>query len=217
MAASFDGFPATAFDFYAQLEANNSKSWWAEHKSQYEELVKAPLIALLGELEPEFGAWSLFRPYRDTRFSKDKTPLKTHQGATVNIEDSVAYYVQVSASGLMVAGGWYSPQGAQVERYRTAVDGPRGAELDRLLSSLKRTWEISGEPLKTRPRGYDLDHPRIELLRNRQLTLAKHYDVEPWISTRKALTRIRSDWRAIRPLVEWLADNVGPGADPARD
>lgn len=211
----FEGFPVTAFDFYAELEANNTKAWWAEHKADYERVVKAPLVALLDELEPEFGSWSMFRPYRDTRFSKDKTPLKIHQGGTVTIEDAVGYYVQVSSAGLMVAGGWYAPQGAQLDRYRLAVDGPRGAELEQMLASMKRTWEIAGEPLKTKPRGYELDHPRIDLLRFRQLTVARHYDIEPWVSTRKAFTKIRNDWRTIRPLLEWLADNVGPGVDPA--
>ena len=213
-AASFTGIPLGAFDFYARLETNNTKAWWQDHKGEYEQLVRDPLRALLTELEGEFGAWSMFRPYRDTRFSKDKTPLKTHQGGTVTIEDSVGYYVQVSAAGLMVAGGWYAPQGRQTERYRHAVDGPRGAELERMLAKLRRTWDIEGDPLKTRPRGFDADHPRIELLRFRQLTVAKHYDVEPWMATTKLLTKVRADWRTITPLLDWLADHVGPAGEP---
>ena len=83
-----------------------------------------------------------------------------------------------------------------------------------MLAKLRRTWEIEGDPLKTRPRGYDTDHPRIELLRFRQLTVARHYDVEPWMATAKLLTKVRSDWRTITPLLDWLADHVGPAGEP---
>ena len=124
----FTGFPAEAFEFYETLAAHNTRAWWADHKGDYERVVKAPLVALLAELEPEFGAGHVYRPYRDTRFSKDKAPLKDHQGAVVMLEDAVAYYVQISATGLMVAGGWYAPVGEQVHRYREAVDGPRGRD-----------------------------------------------------------------------------------------
>ncbi len=211
----FTGIPAEAFEFYEALSANNSREWWQAHKADYEERVRDPLSALLAELEPEFGPGHLFRPYRDTRFSKDKTPIKDHQGAVVNVEDSVGYYVQISGEGLMVAGGWYAPQGQQVARYREAVDGPRGAELVRLVAAAKRRFDVDGQPLKTRPKGYDIDHPRIDLLRNRALTVARRYPVGPAIAGRKAFSAVRADWRAMRPLMEWLADNVGPGTDPA--
>lgn len=213
--SAFAGFPVEAFDFYDALAANNTRAWWSEHKADYERLVRDPLAALLADLEDEFGTPHLFRPYRDSRFSKDKTPIKDHQGGTVEVEDAVAYYVQVSATGLMVGGGWYAPQGQQVHRYREAVDGPRGAELERLVATLGRRYQLDGRPLKTRPRGYDIDNPRIALLRNRALVALRTYPVEPWLDTRKAFTAVRGDWRALRPLVEWLADNVGPAADPA--
>ena len=204
-----------AFEFYDALADHNTREWWAEHKSDYERLIKVPMVALLGELTEEFGQPHVFRPYRDARFSKDKTPIKDHQGGVVKVEDAIAYYVQVSASGLMVAGGWYAPEGAQVARFRESVDGPAGAELERILALLGRTWTIDGRPLKTRPRGYDADHPRIDLLRYRALTVARTYDVEPWMGTRKAFTTVRNRWRAMQPLVEWLADHVGPATDPA--
>jgi uncharacterized protein (TIGR02453 family) len=212
----FEGFPSEAFDFYDALADNNTKPWWNEHKSEYTAFVRDPLLALLDELRSEFGEPHVFRPYRDARFSKDKTPIKDHQGGFVGVEDAMGYYVQVSGGGLMVAGGWYAPEGEQIARYRTSVDGPAGAELERILASMKRTWEIDGRPVKTRPRGYDADHPRIDLLRNRALTVSRHYPVEPWLGTRKAFTTVRNGWRSMRPLVEWLADYVGPANDPGR-
>lgn len=211
----FTGFPIEGFEFYDALGADNTREWWRDHKGEYERYVKAPMLALLTELGAEFGTPHVFRPYRDARFSKDKTPIKDHQGGVIKVEDAIAYYVQVSATGLMVAGGWYAPEGAQVARFRTAVDGAPGAELERILSGLRRSWTIDGRPLKTRPRGYDADHPRIDLLRFRALTASRSYGVEPWMGTRKAFTTVRDRWRAMQPLVEWLADHVGPATDPA--
>ena len=213
---SFTGIPAEAFDFYDALAADNSRTWWQAHKDEYERSVRAPLEQLLAELEPEFGKGHLFRPYRDTRFSKDKTPIKDHQGAFVGLEDAVGYYVQVSASGLMVAGGWYAPQGDQIPRFRAAVEAGHAPSVRSMINKVERQgWEIDGRPLKTRPRGVDPDHPDLDLLRFRSLTAARTYGVEPWMGSRKALTTIRSAWRQLRPLTEWLADTVGPASDPS--
>lgn len=209
----FTGFPAQAFTFYQALTANNTKPWWTEHKGEYETAVRAPLLALVGELEAEFGPARLFRPYRDTRFHKGE-PLKTHQGAVVSIEDAMGYYVQVGADGLFVAGGWYQASGRQLERFRDAVDGPAGATLEALLARLRRSYEVNGDPVATRPRGVPADHPRLELMRMRKVTVAKPHGDADWVHTRKALDAVRRDWRAMRPVLEWLADHVGPATEP---
>ena len=216
VAEAFAGFPAETFEFYEQLSANNTKAWWGDHKADYERVVRTPLLGLLGELAAEFGSAHIFRPHRDARFSKDKTPLKDHQGAVVQVEDAIAYYVQISASGLMVGAGWHSPQGEQLRRYRESVDGPLGGELERTLVALPKRFEVDGRPLVTRPRGYDADNPRIELLRYRMLVGSTTYPAAPWMGTRKALDTVRADWRALQPLVEWLADHVGPAEEPAK-
>lgn len=214
-AGRFTGFPAEAFEFYDALAENNTRPWWSEHKAEYERAVRGPLQALMTELADEFGVGKIYRPYNDTRFAKGKPPIKDHQGAVVELEDSVGYYVQVSATGLMVAGGWYAPMGQQVHRFREAVDGPRGAELERLVAAARRRFDVDGRPLKTKPKGYDAENPRIDLLRFRALTVARTYEAGPELESRTAFTRVRGDWRAMRPLLEWLADNVGPGSDPA--
>lgn len=214
--ARFDGFPVQAFELYEQLADNNTRTWWAAHKADYQLFVRGPMENLVGELADEFGTANIFRPYRDARFSTDKTPIKDHQGAFVGVEDAIGYYLQLSAAGLMVAGGWYAPQGEQIARYRQSVEGPAGAELERIVATMRRSWEVDGRQLKTRPRGVDPDHPRLDLLRNRALTVARHYPVEPWLGTRKALSTVRSSWRSMRPLVEWLGDYVGPADDPGR-
>ena len=212
---TFTGIPPAAFDFFDELAADNTKSWWTAHRAVYDEAVRRPIVDLLAELEDEFGAAHVFRPHRDVRFAKDKTPYKDHQGGFVGVEDAIGYYLQVSSAGLLVAGGWYSPQGRQIDRYRGVVDGPAGGELERLVARFARSpYTVDGRPLKTHPRGWPADHPRIELLRMRALTLSRTYPPAEWMATREALTRVRKDWRAIRPLVEWLGDHVGPGEDP---
>lgn len=218
MTASFAGFSPAALDFYEQLQVHNTRAWWAEHKGEYERELRDPMKAMLAALEDEFGAARIFRPNRDVRFSKDKAPYKTHIGAIAQIEDAVGYYVQVSAEGLMVAGGWYSPLGPQIGRFRSAIDTPAVAELDAGLARLRRkrpAYEVRGAPLKTRPRGVAADHPRLDLLRFTQLIVVREYGTPAWLNSRKTLDAVRKDWRAMAPVVEWLADHVGPGSDPA--
>jgi uncharacterized protein (TIGR02453 family) len=212
----FSGLPAEAFDFYDALAANNTRPWWQEHREEYERDIRAPLEALLAELADEFGSGRLFRPYRDTRFSRDKSPIKDHQGAFVGLEDAVGYYVQVSAGGLMVAGGWHSPEGKQVQRFREAIDSGHATTVRGMLATLaKHGWEVDGQPVKTRPRGVPADHPDLDLMRFRALTVMRSYAPKPWMGTRRTLRTVRDGWRQIRPLTEWLADHVGPATDPA--
>ena len=152
---TFTGFPDEGLVFYEGLEADNSKAYWTQHRDAYESAVRAPFQALLEELSPEFGTPKLFRPYRDVRFSTDKTPYKTHQGAVLRGEDGVlgAWYVQLSADGLMVAGGVWRLESDQVARYRRAVadgvQGPRLAEVVRRLTGAG--YEIGGDRLTRVP------------------------------------------------------------------
>jgi uncharacterized protein (DUF2461 family) len=114
----------------------------------------------------------------------------------------------------MVAGGWYAPSPAQLRRYREAVTEGHGSHVRGLLATLnRRSWHPESDSLKTRPKGYDPDHPDLDLLRFRKLTAERHYPVEPWMGTSKAVTRVRTDWRQLRPLVDWLTDHVGPADD----
>ncbi len=210
-ASEFTGFPAEALDFYDDLEMDNTKAFWTAHKDVYERAVKAPMAALTAALGPEFGEAKVFRPYRDVRFAKDKTPYKTHQGAFVPSGPSTGWYVQVSAPGVRVGVGFYEASSDRLGRIRAAIDDDRtGTELVKILAGLKRRgWELGGDMLKTSPRGYDPDHPRIELLRHKSMTLGKSYGFEPAIHTPDLLTRVRKDWRQARPFVEWVGQYAG--------
>ena len=155
----FAGFGEGAVDFYDGLEADNSKAYWTDHRAVYENDVKAPMLALLAACEAEFGPGKIFRPYRDVRFSNDKTPYKTHCGATAG-----PYYVHIGPDGLMAAGGYYMMAPDQVARFRTAVDDDRrGDDLVKRLAAVEAEGvTIAGEQLKTRPRGVDPEHPRLD-------------------------------------------------------
>src|SRR3954462_8755354 len=171
VSASFDGFPVAALDFYDDLKVDNTKAFWEKHKAVYDEAVKAPMTALCAALEPEFGTAKIFRPYRDVRFAKDKTPYKAHQGAFVRVGEATGWYVEVSPRGVRTGAGFYEASSARLAAFRVAVAHDRfGPELERHLARLeKQGFEIGGDRLKTTPRGYAADHPRIELLRHRSL------------------------------------------------
>jgi uncharacterized protein (TIGR02453 family) len=210
---SFGGFPEEALDFYEGLEADNSRTYWQRHKDGYEHGVRAPMQALLDALEPEFGPGRIFRPNRDVRFSADKSPYKTHCGAVLSRQRGQAGgYVEISAAGLLVAGGYYSTESDQVERYRRAVDQDvPGRRLERIVARLRADgYQIAGQQLKTAPRGYPRDHPRADLLRHRSLYAHRSWKPEPWLHTAAVLDAVRDGWRAFTPLNDWLADQVGP-------
>jgi uncharacterized protein (TIGR02453 family) len=205
--ASFSGFPVSALDFYDDLEVENTRPFWEAHKATYAESVRGPMTALCGELEAEFGEAKVFRPYRDVRFAKDKTPYKTHQGAFVSAGPATGWYVELSARGTRVGAGCYDAGGPHLAALREGMaDDRTGPELEAILAELTTAgFEVGGERLKTSPRGYAADHPRIELLRHKQVLASRSYGFEADAIGPGLLDRVRGDWRRLRPLVEWLS------------
>jgi uncharacterized protein (TIGR02453 family) len=205
----FKGWPEEAVDFYDGLEEDNSKAYWQLHKEIYESAVKGPMEDLLIELAGEFGAGRIFRPYRDVRFSADKSPYKTAIAATLGD----AGYIQLSAAGLAAGIGMYVMEADQLQRYRQAVDSEStGADLVQLVATARRSGiEITAhERLKTTPKGYTKDHPRLDLLCLKGLIAWKQWPVEPWLATSKAKSRVVELLRRSQPLKEWLDRHVGP-------
>jgi len=211
---AFDGFPAEAFVFYQRLEADNSREFWQAHRSDYERYVLAPVRSLAAELEPEFGSVTVYRPQRDTRFSADKSPYKTYQGAFAQRVPGLGFYLQISAAGMQASGGFHSHSSDQVARYREAVDADRsGAMLADVMATLAgEGFVIGGDRLKTMPRGVPADHPRADLMRHRSLTASRDWPTESVTGTRDAFCLIEQTWRQLVPLCDWLGEHVGPGA-----
>ena len=205
---AFNGWPERALDFYDGLAADNSKAYWTEHKAVYEETILHPMTELTEELAEEFGEPKIFRPYRDVRFSRDKSPYKTHIGAVIGGTG----YIQLSAEGLGAGAGFWQLATDDLARYREAVagDGP-GAELERVIAEIEKAdVTVHGhDALKSAPRGYPADHPRIALLRYKGLTTWKQWPVEPWLETAAAKDRLVSFFRTSQPLCTWLTDHVG--------
>lgn len=198
----FRGWPIEAIEFYEGLAADNSKVYWQDHKDVYQTSVRAPMEELLVELAPEFGTGKLFRPYRDVRFSADKSPYKTNCAATLGRN-----YVSLSADGLSAGGGLYLPDPAALARYRTAVDREKsGAELADIVAGLHRQGyrTVAHAVLKTAPKGVDKGHPRIELLRHKGIAFMIDWPPAAWLGTAKAKDRIVAAFRAGGPLIAWL-------------
>lgn len=217
--STFSGFPAEATEFFADLELDNSREFWLANKPVFERSVKAPMRALLDALDPDPGAFHVFRPNRDVRFSPDKSPYKVQHGAAATTPGGTVLYVHVSADGLFMASGCYMLARDQVARLREAIaDDEAGPRLETLLKAVERKGlEIGGgaEPaLKTAPRGYPKDHPRIALLRLKGL-VAHETIVDPEIvETAAALGRVRASWKAAAPMRAWLEEHVGPSTLP---
>jgi uncharacterized protein (TIGR02453 family) len=208
VSSAFFGWPQAALDFYAGLEADNTKTYWTAHRAVYDEDVLAPMQALLAELEPEFGAGKVFRPYRDVRFSADKSPYKIEIGASLG--DSG--YIRLAAGGLAIGAGCHMMSPQQLAAYRTAVaDEAMGDELEAAIEDLA-AHDIGvtvQERLKTLPRGFGPDAAHPDLLRNKDIAAWKSWPVEPWLHTAEASERVADALRASRPLTDWLAAHVG--------
>ncbi len=219
----FRGFPPDLFTFFEELEKDNSKSFWNAHKPVWEEQVRAPMRALLDELAEEFGQLRMFRPNRDVRFSKDKSPYKLWVGATSESRavGGTGYYIQVSATRLTTGFGTMLMARDQLERFRAAIDDEQSGrafeELQQMLAagSLPITSGIE-PPLKTGPRGYPSGHPRTEFLRWKGAAVVQEYDRAAWMHSSEALARIRTVWRGAAPLKAWLDAHVGASETPVR-
>jgi uncharacterized protein (TIGR02453 family) len=210
---TFTGWPSEAFDFFSDLEANNNRPWFQAHRDVYDRAVREPFEDLIDAVADEFGELRMFRPNRDTRFSKDKSPYKTAAAAMTSHGDGASRYVQVSAEGLFVGAGSYHLATDQLQRWRDALaDDRSGRAIVDLTDALTAGgYDIAAaESLKTAPRGWDKDHPRIELARMKGLVMARMFPRAKWQSTPKALDRIRTVWHDAAPLCAWLDDHVGP-------
>lgn len=204
---AFKGWPDEALEFYEGLEADNSKVYWQAHKPVYDRHVKAPMDELLAELADEFGEGKIFRPYRDVRFSADKRPYKTNCAARLG-----QGYVSFALDGLSVGSGLYMPDADQLQRFRGAVAADAtGEQLVKIVEKLHADGyqTMALNVLKTAPKGFPKDHPRIELLRHKGIAMMRTWPIGEWLATEKAKEKVVKTLRAAVPLNEWLAANVG--------
>jgi uncharacterized protein (TIGR02453 family) len=227
--APFRGFPDARGDFFLSLALQNDRDWFNAHRAEYQEGWAEPMAALLEQVRDGLrGAYGkrgpgqpkVFRINRDVRFSKDKTPYKTHVAGWIPLETGqaaspgatpAAIYLHVGVDERMAGSGCWMLEPDALKRFRAALlDPKRGAALERLLKPLAAAGFTisSAESLVRVPAGVDPDHPRADLLRKKGLVVAPA-DVPKKLLTRPALVGwLVEQARAAAPVVGWLADHV---------
>ena len=198
-------FPTEAARFFEQLAADNTKVFWTANKATYDEKVRAPMLELTDALAKTYGPFKIFRPNRDIRFAKDKSPYKTNIAASAETEGGASVYVSFSADGLYAGTGYYYFAKDQLGRYRDAVAADAaGAALQKLVTAArKKGYEVHGESLKIAPRGYPKDHVRVDLLRHSGLYVGTYIDGA-------TVAKVKAGLKSGEPVARWLDEYVGP-------
>jgi uncharacterized protein (TIGR02453 family) len=199
--AEFAGFPREATGFFQKLARNNNREWFLAHKETYERACRDPLTALVTELDP-MGPCRITRINRDMRFARDGRPYKTHISAGVR-----SSYISLSSEGLWVGTGLYRPEPPMLRTLRAAIADSKSGPL---LATIVRTLQRKGydidthESLNAAPRGYAADHPRIELLKMKDIYAGRLVKPGSILSSRKALAAVKGTISDVAPLADWL-------------
>ena len=203
-------WPPDALEFLRELEAHNDRDWFKANRARYDADLVAPATALAAQLR-HLGAPHFFRPYNDPRFHM-RPPIKEQLGVAIGYGGAGGFYVELSLDGVFVAAGIHAPAPDQLDRFRRAMDdGRRAAGFERAVKTAGRAGlELAAPALKRAPRGYPPDHPRIDLLRLKELTVHRRHELAPWLHEARCSEVVRTQLEAARPLVAWLAEHVGP-------
>jgi uncharacterized protein (TIGR02453 family) len=220
MLAPFMGFGPGAIDWFRGIEADNSKDHFDRTRPLWEGQVREPLERLLEELGEELGgSVKLFRPHRDVRFSRNKAPYKTSSYGVLRVPGGESgLYVSISARGLRTGSGYWRMARDQLARFREAVAGPDGAALDAAVARMQASGvELWGEALKGAPRGIPKDHPRVHLLRMKDLLAGDALGPEDTLDGRRPKQVARSLWDRSREVMGWMDLHVGASDLPEAD
>jgi uncharacterized protein (TIGR02453 family) len=226
---SFDGFPEAGLDFLRKLRRHNSRDWFVERKQLYEEQVRLPMLQLVADLTSEMWAYApdhtveparaVYRINRDTRFSDDKSPYKTHVAAIfphrrLSKNSGASFYFSVAPDRIEVAAGIYTPESSELRRIRQRLltEYRRLDEIVRAIETSQPVGRLQGEKLKRAPRGFPADHPAEELLRRK----AFYYDVKlspDGAGSRRLFAELSTHCRLFAPLVRFLDECLVPKTD----
>lgn len=205
MSEGFNGFPREGIEFFRNLARNNNRDWFQAHKDVYERACREPLKALIGELDP-LGTPHISRINRDMRFVRDGGPYRTHIASGVQ-----RTYISLTADGLYIGTGMYKPEPAVLQKFRAAIDADKsGRELAKIVSTIRRKGYTVGthEMLNSAPRGYSFDHPRIDLLRMKDIHAGRTIEPGVVLGSRKAVAAVKKVMADVQPLGDWLAKYV---------
>ena len=213
------------FRFFEQLGKNNNREWFEQHKPEFKALeakVKQFGEALKDQLNQHdsIDRFKLFRVYRDVRFSKDKTPYKTHFGMAwhrTKPEYRGGYYLHLKPNDIFLACGFWDPNPADLKRIRQEIDMDADEYRDIINEpNFKRIWgELQGDAVKTAPKGYAKDHPNIDLLRHKQHIFMVRY-TEKDVAAEDFLDRLDAALQAVRPFVDYMSAVLTTNADGER-
>lgn len=220
----FSGFSPELFKFFDQLSRNNNREWFAKNKPRYEEVVLFPAMEFVAAMEqplkkvsPHFRALpkrvggSIMRIYRDTRFSKDKTPFKTNLGIQFRHEagkdvHAPGFYFHVDHREVFVGAGTWHPDSATLKLIRELIDDqPQRWKRVKNREAFRDAFRIAGESLKRPPRGYSEDHPLIEDLKRKDhigLVPLKRSD----LYSKTLVNNVVGNIRLSMPYVRFLCD-----------
>ncbi|MCP4876099.1 MAG: DUF2461 domain-containing protein [Gammaproteobacteria bacterium] len=216
-------FTPEFFEFYRTLAQNNNRDWFNEHKPEYLRAVVQPMCAFIDEMAPRLRkisphfvadsrphGGSMFRIYRDVRFSKDKCPYKLHAACQFRHElgkdaHTVGFYVHISAGEAVFGGGvWMPPSGELLKIRNTIVDNPNEWRRIKSSRSVKKFFGgIGGDGLKRPPRGFDADHEHIEDLKRKSFFLMRREQPEI-ILDEGLVSEVDKTFRAAKPLMEYI-------------
>jgi uncharacterized protein (TIGR02453 family) len=210
---AFEGFGAGAVAWFDGLERDNTREYFQATRATFDDEVRGPFELMLAELSGEFGGEvHVFRQHRDTRFSADKSPYKTRTyGLLHAVDEGNALYADISARGIYAAAGHWRMAGDRLARFRDAVvDDDTGPALAEAIDAVERAGlELAPPALKTAPRGLPRDHPRVALLRYKDVIAGRRLEPGPALATRQALEHVAATWRSAHPLTDWLDEHVG--------
>ena len=215
-------FTRKTLSFLRSLKRNNEREWFRQRRVQYEQHVRGPMIALLQRLALDLPTFapdyvsdprvSLYRIYRDTRFSEDKRPFKTHVAAHFPSRrfargEGAGLYLEIAPGWVWIGGGLYMPSSEDLRAIRTRI-ATHHRLLNRLVTAAAFTravGELAGEQLSRVPRGYDREHPAGHYLRYKQFLAGREFEAE--LATRdRFYAEILTIFRAVTPLVRFLND-----------
>ncbi|MEM7785020.1 MAG: DUF2461 domain-containing protein [Planctomycetota bacterium] len=222
----FTGFPEDIQEFFATIQNNNRRDWFLENKSWYEDSVQNPALELVRSIEkplkkvsPHFTAvakksgGSIMRIYRDTRFSKNKSPYKTNLGIHFKHEmgkdvHAPGFYFHVSAHSIFIGAGIWHPESKTLNQIRALIDDDAARfKRSRNSKKFKSKFEIGGDSLKRPPRGYEKDHPMIEDLKRKDHIAIASLD-EKQIYRADLIDVLIEHFKAAKPFVRFLCDSI---------
>lgn len=203
------------FDFLGSLEKNNNREWFEKHKSTFQthqSEVKSFFEAVKESLDrhDEIEKMKMFRIYRDVRFSKDKTPYKSHFGGSfsrLGAHLRGGYYIHLKPGGSFLATGFWAPDKEDLFRIRKELEMD-AEEFRKIINQkeLKSIWgELSGDELKTAPKGFDKEHPDIDLIRKKQFVFVRNLTDKEVLSP-SFLNEVDNSFKAIRPYFDLMSD-----------